>query len=103
VIVFALGYWELDGGGPVRRSEGAPARERDLAFIQMTDPEVRAKDWAPTFVDYLYVAFTNASAFSPTDTMPTTRRAKMLMLVQSAVSIVTLLLVAARAVNILNG
>jgi uncharacterized membrane protein len=93
VIVFALLYWELDGQTDT---------VTDFAFVQMTDPEVRAKGWHPRFTDYLYLAYTNASAFSPTDTMPLTRRAKMLMLVQSAVSIVTLLLVAARAVNILT-
>ncbi len=93
VIVFALLYWELDG-----QTEDVT----DFAFVQMTDPEVRAKGWHPRFTDYLYVAYTNASAFSPTDTLPLTRRAKMLMLLQSAVSIVTLLLVAARAVNILR-
>ena len=93
VIVFALLYWELDG-----QTDAVT----DFAFVQMTDPEVRAKGWHPRFTDYLYLSYTNASAFSPTDTMPLTRRAKMLMLLQSAVSIVTLLLVAARAVNILR-
>ena len=93
VIVFALLYWELDG---------QTTEVTDFAFVQMTDPEVKAKGWHPRFTDYLYVSYTNASAFSPTDTMPLTRRAKMLMLLQSAVSIVTLLLVAARAVNILH-
>ena len=93
VIVFALLYWELDG---------QTTDVTDFAFVQMTDPEVKAKGWHPRFTDYLYVSYTNASAFSPTDTMPLTRRAKMLMLIQSAVSIVTLLLVAARAVNILR-
>ena len=101
VIVFALWYWELDGGGPPRRLAD-PAAPRDFAFVQMTDPEVRRAGWHPRFTDYLYVAFTNASAFSPTDTMPLTRRAKMLMMLQSAISILTLLLVAARAVNILH-
>jgi uncharacterized membrane protein len=93
VIVFALLYWELDG---------QTTEVTDFAFVQMTDPEVKAKDWHPRFTDYLYVAYTNASAFSPTDTLPLTRRSKMLMLLQSAVSITTLLLVAARAVNILR-
>jgi uncharacterized membrane protein len=93
VIVFALLYWELDG---------QTDELTDLAFPQNTDPEVKAKGWEARFTDYLYVAYTNASAFSPTDTMPLTRRAKLLMLVQSAVSITTLLLVAARAVNILR-
>ena len=93
VIVFALLYWELDG---------STAEPTDFAFVQMTDPDLAQNGWRPTFVDYLYVAYTNASAFSPTDTLPLTRRMKMLMLLQSAVSIVTLLLVAARTVNILR-
>jgi uncharacterized membrane protein len=93
VIVFALLYWELDG---------QTIEVTDFAFPQNSDPEVKAKGWEPRFTDYLYVAYTNASAFSPTDTMPLTRRAKLLMLLQSAVSITTLLLVAARAVNILR-
>jgi uncharacterized membrane protein len=101
VIVFALWYWELDGGGPPRRLRD-PTAPRDFAFVQMTDPEVAAPGWHPRFVDYLYLSFTNASAFSPTDTMPLTRWAKLLMLAQSVISIVTLLLVAARAVNILR-
>jgi uncharacterized membrane protein len=101
VIVFALWYWELDGGGPPRRLAN-PNAPRDFAFVQMTDPEVAAPGWHPRFADYLYTSFTNASAFSPTDTMPLTRWAKLLMLVQSAISIMTLLLVAARAVNILH-
>lgn len=101
VIVFGLWYWELDGGGPPRRLLN-PKAPRDFAFVQMTDPEVAASGWHPRFTDYLYVSFTNASAFSPTDTMPLTRWAKLLMMLQSAISILTLLLVAARAVNILH-
>jgi uncharacterized membrane protein len=93
VIAFALLYWEVDG-----QTDAVT----DFAFVQMTDPEVKAEGWHPRFTDYLYLSYTNASAFSPTDTMPLTRRAKMLMLIQSAVSITTLLLVAARAVNILR-
>ena len=93
VIVFALLYWELDG-----QTDDVT----DFAFVQMTDPDLKAKGWEARFTDYVYVAYTNASAFSPTDTLPLTRRAKMLMLLQSAVSITTLLLVAARAVNILR-
>ena len=69
----------------------------------MTDPEVSKKHWRPHFFDYFYVSFTNSSAFSPTDTMPLTRTAKQLMLIESTISLLTLLLVAARAVNILNG
>ena len=66
----------------------------------MLTPELTAKDWEPQFVDYLYVSFTNATAFSPTDTMPLSRWAKLLMLTQSAVSLITVALVVARAVNI---
>jgi hypothetical protein len=101
VIAFALWYWELDGGGPPARLR-SPAAPRDFAFVQMTDREVAAPGWHPRFGDYFYVSFTNASAFSPTDTMPLTRWAKYLMLSQSTVSLVTLLLVAARAVNVLQ-
>ena len=68
----------------------------------MTDPEVSSPGWRPHFVDYLYLSFTNSSAFSPTDTMPLTRTAKQLMMIESTISLLTLLLVAARAVNILH-
>jgi uncharacterized membrane protein len=92
VIVFGLLYWELDGSS---------AEETDFLFPQLGD-ERFGRGWQPRFTDYLYTSYTNATAFSPTDTMPLTRRAKMLILVQSLVSISTLLLVAARAVNILR-
>jgi uncharacterized membrane protein len=101
VIAFALWFWELDGGGPPARLRD-PKAPRDFAFIQMTDPEVAAPGWHPRFSDYFYLSFTNASAFSPTDTMPLSRSAKWLMLVESSISLLTLLLVAARAVNILT-
>ena len=100
VIAFALWYWEFDRGGPVRRAEGA-ARFPDLMFPQMAAPELAPPDWEPRFVDYLYLSFTNATAFSPTDVMPLARWAKMTMLLQSAVSLALVVLVAARAVNIL--
>jgi hypothetical protein len=103
VIVFGLWYWELDRGGPGQRCKPAhERREPDFMFPQMANPQVAPKGWHPTFVDYLYVSFTNASAFSPTDTMPLTRWAKLLMTVQSAASLVTVVLVTARAVNILK-
>jgi uncharacterized membrane protein len=101
VIVFALWYWELDRGGPVERAAGAHPYP-DFVFTQMTSPELAPPDWEPGFVDYLYVSFTNATAFSPTDTMPMTRWAKLTMLTQSAVSVVTVALVIARAVNVLQ-
>jgi uncharacterized membrane protein len=84
------------------RAAAPPEAARDFAFPQMTDPEVAKTGWHPRFVDYLYLSFTNASAFSPTDTLPLTRWAKLLMMLQSSISIVTLILVAARAVNMLG-
>jgi uncharacterized membrane protein len=99
IAVFALAFWQLDGGGPDARARGA-ATQRDFLFPQMTEPELR-EDWNPTFLDYLYTSFTNGTAFSPTDAMPLSVRLKMLMMVQSIASLVTVLLVAARAVNVL--
>jgi len=101
VIVFALWYWEFDRGGPVAR---ALARKPypDFQFVQMQCPELTPPDWEPYFVDYLYLSFTNATAFSPTDVLPLSRWAKLTTLVQSAVSLMTVALVIARAVNILK-
>ena len=100
VIAFTLWFWNLDRGGPALMHADT-GDIGDFLFPQMTRPELQ-KNWAPGFMDYLYVSFTNATAFSPTDTMPLTVRAKMLMLLESAVSLMTLALVAARAVNILK-
>ena len=99
MVVFALLYWEMDGGGPGKRRT-ADVSERDFLFPQSQMSGMR--DWHPTFVDYVFVASTNATAFSPTDTMPLSRRSKMLMLIQALVSLIVVALVAARAVNILN-
>jgi hypothetical protein len=101
VIVFSLLYWELDAGGPVVRNIHN-LRDRDFSFPQMQNPELAPKDWLPNFIDYLYVSLTNATAFSPTDTMPLSRIAKVLMGIQSLVSLAALALVASRAVNILK-
>jgi uncharacterized membrane protein len=101
VIVFGVWYWELDRGGPVERAAATHVHP-DFVFPQMTSPELAPPDWEPGFVDYLYVSFTNAMAFSPTDTMPMTRWAKLTMLLQSLVSVMTVALVIARAVNILR-
>jgi hypothetical protein len=101
VIVFALWYWEYDRGGPVERTRGS-RRYPDFLFPQMTQSGLAPQEWRPNFIDYFYVSFTNATAFSPTDTMPLTRWAKMLMLVQSAVALLTVAFVIARAVNILK-
>ena len=101
VIVFALWYWEFDRGGPVARAL-ALKQYPDFQFVQMVSPELAPPGWEPMFADYFYLSFTNASAFSPTDVLPMSRWAKMLMLVQSAASLVTVALVIARAVNILK-
>ena len=100
VIGFALWYWQFDRGGPAARAR-ADREVPDFLFPQMQSADLD-RDWEPTFVDYLYVSFTNATAFSPTDTMPLSRWAKLTMLVQSAVSLATVALVVARAVNVLR-
>jgi uncharacterized membrane protein len=100
VIAFALWYWEFDRGGPVHRAY-ATFQYLDFLFPQMTIDHLVDPDWEPRFVDYLYLSFTNATAFSPTDVMPLARWAKLTMLVQSAVSLSLGALVIARAVNIL--
>lgn len=99
VIVFGLLYWAYDRGGPIRRLRPHPPRP-DFQFPQMENPELAEPDWQPRWVDYLYVSFTNSIAFSPTDAMPLSRWAKLLMLLESSISALTILLVAARAVNI---
>jgi hypothetical protein len=101
VIVFALWYWELDRGGPAARVHAAHPYP-DFLFPQMQTPDLAPDDWEPSFVDYLYVSFTNATAFSPTDVMPLSRWAKLTMMIQSVVSLATVALVIARAVNILK-
>jgi uncharacterized membrane protein len=101
IIAFALWYWELDRGGPAQRARGTKQLP-DLMFPQMANPDLAPPDWEPYFVDYLYLAFTNATAFSPTDVMPLARWAKLTMLVQGAVSLALGALVIARAVNILR-
>jgi len=101
VIAFGLWYWELDRGGPYERHQPSH-REPDFLFPQMATPGAGRPDWAPSFVDYLYVSLTNATAFSPTDTMPLSPLAKLLMGSQSVASLLTVAVVAARAVNILR-
>jgi Protein of unknown function (DUF1345) len=101
VLVFALWYWELDRGGPGFRGSKME-RIPDFLFPQMATPELHQGNWMPDFLDYLYVAFTNATAFSPTDTMPLTSRAKALMLVESMAAITAIVMIAGRAVNILR-
>jgi hypothetical protein len=101
VLLFGVWYWQLDRGGPVAR-----ARKRkphpDFLFVQMTQRAFAPRGWEPTLLDYLYTSLTNATAFSPTDTMPLTPMAKSLMGVQALTALATIGLVVARAVNILG-
>jgi uncharacterized membrane protein len=102
VVLFGLWYWELDRGGPGRRLHPHEQRRPDFLFPQMVNPDVTGGPWRPAFIDYLYVSFTNATAFSPTDTMPLSRWAKTLMAAQSIAALLTVAIVAARAVNIIS-
>ncbi len=110
IIVFGLAYWELDRGGPVKRATLSRAElpPADFRFSQDEDADAVAEvaasasdraDWAPVLVDYLYVSLTNSSAFSPTDTMPLSSRAKLLMGIQASAALIVSLLVIARAVG----
>ncbi|HET6297832.1 MAG TPA: hypothetical protein VFG33_30910 [Kribbella sp.] len=103
VVAFGVWFWEVDRGGPFARApEHEHEEERpDLLFPQMTSDVPGWAGWLPGFTDYLYVAFTNATAFSPTDTMPLTARLKILMAIQSIIALLTVAVVAARAVNVL--
>src|SRR5262249_19429355 len=100
-IVFALIYWEVDGGGSVARAVDPP-KYPDLAFPQQMSPHLAPPGRRPMFVDYLYLGMTNALAFRPPDVMPLVPWAKITMAVQSLVSVAILGLVVARAVNILT-
>ena len=104
VLLFGLWFYELDRGGPVARAKG-DEDYADFLFPQMSSEGAKHSppSWSPRLVDYLYTSFTNATAFSPTDTMPLTAAAKWLMSVQALASLMTIGLVVARAVNILNG
>jgi hypothetical protein len=99
VLVFALWYWEMDGGGPLRRESGP----FDSAFLfpQMLDQRKRDALWSPHFVDYLFLAFNTSTAFSPTDTAVLSRPAKLATMLQALISLMIVALLAARAVNIL--
>ena len=101
VLTFSVWYWEVDRGGPTERALGSHEFP-DLLFPQMTAPRMAPPDWEPQFLDYLYLSFTNSTAFSPTDTMPLSRWVKFVMLLQSLISLVTAALVVAKAVNALQ-
>ena len=98
-LSFALLYWLIDGGGPIARSRQLSPIVVDFAFTQQLSPELAPPGWRPVFLDYLHLGFTNATAFSPTDVMPLTHRAKYTMLLQSTVALALFGLIVARAVN----
>jgi hypothetical protein len=100
VLTFSLLYWQIDRGGSYARASKLRVRA-DWLFPQAALPEDAPPDWRPFFLDYLFLAYNTATAFSPTDVLPLTRRAKMLMMIQSTISLLTIVLVAARAVNVL--
>jgi hypothetical protein len=101
VLIFSLLYWRIDRGGPEARANNAGTRP-DWLFPQAGAPEDAPPDWRPTFVDYLFLGFSTATAFSPTDALPLTSRAKMLMMLESTMSLGTIVVVASRAINILG-
>lgn len=101
IIAFGLLYWEVDRGGPAARAH-ADILTPDFMFPQMTNPHLAPLHWEPCLVDYLYLSLTNATAFSPTDTMPLTVTAKVLMGVQSSIALITVGLAIARVANILQ-
>jgi hypothetical protein len=103
VLTFSLVFWELDDGGPVARATAATRTHPDFQFPQDENPGLARPGWGPALVDYVYVSVTNSIAFSPTDAMPLTHRAKLFMGLEAGLSALTVLVVAARAVNILGG
>jgi hypothetical protein len=98
ILMFALWYWEIDGGGPERRQQSDHQLSDFLFPQQMGGLD---ENWAPHFVDYLYVAFTGSTAFSPTDTMPLSHRAKFLMMLEAILALILLSFVVSRAINII--
>ncbi len=101
VIIYGLWFWEIDRGGPHRRAGNSDAWP-DLQFPQMENPSLAPADWYPRFTDYLYTSFANGTSFAPADAMPLSTRAKVLFVTESLVSLITIAVVAARAVNILR-
>lgn len=101
MVIFSLWYWEIDGGGSGLRSQ-SDRYQPDFLFTQMSNPEFANPDWKPVYLDYFYLSLTNSSAFSPTDVLPLSRIAKSLMAIQSLISMLTLFLIVARAVNVLH-
>ncbi|HEY7321845.1 MAG TPA: hypothetical protein VIE89_30115 [Candidatus Binatia bacterium] len=100
VVTFSLLYWQIDGGGPIVRASHLNVKP-DWVFAQPATPEDLPPDWRPFFLDYLYLGYNTATAFSPTDALPLTRRAKMLMMTESTISLLTMVIILSRAINII--
>ena len=100
VLTFSLLYWQIDRGGPLARANNLSLKP-DWLFPQVGVPEDVLPGWQPTYVDYLFLAYSTATAFSATDALPLTPRAKMLMMLQSTISLMTIIIVASRAINLL--
>jgi hypothetical protein len=100
VLTFSLLYWQIDQGGPYARASASKVKP-DWVFPQPAKPEDLPPDWRPVFLDYLYLGYNTATAFSPTDAMPLTRRAKMLMMIESTISLLTMVIVLSRAINMI--
>jgi hypothetical protein len=100
VLMFALLYWQIDRGGPYARASKLKVRP-DWVFPQPSSPEDLPTDWHPVFLDYLYLGYNTATAFSPTDAAPLTHRAKMLMMIESTISLLTIVVVVSRAINVI--
>ena len=100
VLTFSLLYWQIDRGGPHARAIHSDAKP-DWVFPQPATPEDLPPDWRPLFLDYLYLGYNTATAFSPTDALPLTRRAKMLMMIESTISLLTMVIILSRAINII--
>lgn len=101
ILVFSLWYWEIDGGGPLKRYQ-SKHQAADFMFPQQA-PGTNDENWAPHYMDYFFLAFTNATALSPADTYPLTRTAKAFMMIEAVLSMTVIVLLAARAINILGG
>lgn len=102
VLAFSLLYWQIDGGGPHARASKSGAKP-DWVFPQPATPEDLPPDWRPLFPDYLYLGYNTATAFSPTDALPLRHRAKMLMMIESTISLLTSVVILSRAINVLPG
>jgi hypothetical protein len=100
VLTFSLLYWQIDQGGPYARAHKS-TQKPDWVFPQPAKPEDLPPDWRPLFLDYLYLGYNTATAFSPTDALPLTRRAKMLMMIESTISLLTMVIIVGRAINII--